>query len=586
MPSDTFFFRPMHLMYIAWHFLLSFALVLFTACGGGGGGATTTVSNPNTSPPTVSLAWSSDTDPATNVYRLVPTYSYGTPSLSWTDLKGAQSITPTASGTPITVTPSQTTTYSLTVSYQDPASASSKTLTIQANPATATPKTSDISLQLTSSSSSVSPGASITLTPTFAWSGGSITKSVINDGSIDTIVVSGKPVDLKPSATTTYTLRLEYSDQRVNPDIAVKKAETSLTISVCLPCKVDLGGNLNTARSNHVAVQLPNNLVLVTGGSNGTTALKSSELYDPIRNKWTATSDMGTARTGHTAVLLASGKVLVAGGFDGKATLNTAEIYDPSSGAWAPTIGTMNFTHNYHTATVLADGKVLIAGGVLGPATNVDATATEIYDPTLGTFSAGPNLPSARQGHTSTVLTNGKVLFVGSSIGSSTKAHILSYTSPATFVWQDLATPAVVTGSLTNGRWNHSATLLPNGKVLVAGGFGTNPNSAELYDPATNAWTSAGSLANGRSMHTSTLLRNGKVLIIGGFDGVNVLSSIEQYDPTVADPTKGWSTYAKILNTPRAMHTSTLLSNDKVLVSGTYLQGSGTVSSSSELWAP
>jgi hypothetical protein len=87
-------------------------------------------------------------------------------------------------------------------------------------------------------------------------------------------------------------------------------------------------------------------------------------------------------------------------------------------------------------------------------------------------------------------------------------------------------------------------------------------------------------------MHTSTLLRNGKVLIIGGFDGVNVLSSIEQYDPTVADPTKGWSTYAKILNTQRAMHTSTLLSNDKVLVSGTYLQGSGTVSSSSELWAP
>ena len=173
-----------------------------------------------------------------------------------------------------------------------------------------------------------------------------------------------------------------------------------------------------------------------------------------------------------------------------------------------------------------------------------------------------------------------------SSAASDVYKRQLSYTSPATFVWQDLATPAVVTGSLTNGRWNHSATLLPNGKVLVAGGFGTNPNSAELYDPVTNAWTSAGSLVNGRSMHTSTLLRNGKVLIIGGFDGVNVLSSIEQYDPTVADPTKSWSTYAKILNTPRAMHTSTLLSNDKVLVSGTYLQGSGTVSSSSELWAP
>jgi len=585
----------MHLMYIAWHFLLSFALVLFTACGGGGGGggegATTTVSNPNTSPPTVSLAWSSDTDPTNNVYRLVPTYSYGAPSLSWTDQKGVQSITPTASGIPITVTPTQTTTYTFTVSYQDPTTTKSNNLTTPAQTADAIIKTVDnISLQLLASASSVSPGGSITLTPTFSWAGGTITKSVINNGSVDTPVISGTPIiDLKPSATTTYTLRLEYLDQRVSPDIAVKKAETSSTISVCLPCKVDLGGNLITARSNHTAIRV-GNLVLVSGGSNGTAVLKSSELYDPVKNKWTATTDMATARTGHTAVYLpAIGKVLVAGGFDGKAALKSAEIYDPSSGVWAPTVGTMNFTHTDHTATVLADGKVLIAGGILGPATNVDATATEIYDPILGTFSAGPNLPSARLGHTSTVLTNGKVLFVGSSIGSSTKAHILSYTPPATFVWQDLATPAVVTGSLTNGRWNHTATLLPNGKVLVAGGFGSNPSSAELYDPVTNAWTSAGSLANGRSMHTSTLLLNGKVLIIGGFDGLNILSSIEQYDPTVAtvaDPTKGWSTYAKILSTPRAMHTSTLLSNNKVLVLGTYLQGSGTVSSSSELWAP
>lgn len=145
-----------------------------------------------------------------------------------------------------------------------------------------------------------------------------------------------------------------------------------------------------------------------------------------------------------------------------------------------------------------------------------------------------------------------------------------------------LASPAVPTGSLTYGRWNHSATLLASGKVLVVGGFGSNPKSAELYDPATNAWTSAGTLSEGRALHTSTLLRNGKVLVIGGYNGVNALSSIELYDPTL-----GWSSVAqKVLNTPRANHTSVLLSNNNVLVLGTYLLSGGLASNTSEVWAP
>ena len=86
-----------------------------------------------------------------------------------------------------------------------------------------------------------------------------------------------------------------------------------------------------------------------------------------------------------------------------------------------------------------------------------------------------------------------------------------------------------------------------------------------------------------RSLHTSTLLRDGKVLIIGGYDGTNSLSSIELYDPA-----SGWSTAEqKTLNTPRANHTSLLLSNDNVLVFGTYLPPTGgTASSNTEIWAP
>jgi hypothetical protein len=280
--------------------------------------------------------------------------------------------------------------------------------------------------------------------------------------------------------------------------------------------------------------------------------------------------------------LLLNGKVLVTGGFDGTTALKSAEIYDPASGKWTATTATMTYSHNFHTSTLLSDGKVLIAGGVVGPSINADPTATEVYDPALGSFSAGPNLPEPRQGHTSTVLTNGAILFAGNSNGNAATARLLNYTAPSTFAWPDLASPPVPTGALINGRWNHSATLLGTGKVLVAGGFGANTRSTELYDPATNSWSAAGNLAVGRALHTSTLLLDGRVLVVGGYDGSNALSSIEVYHPT-----SGWSTATqKSLNTARATHTSTLLSNGNVVIVGTYLQTSGTASTSTEVWVP
>jgi Galactose oxidase, central domain/Dockerin type I domain len=97
---------------------------------------------------------------------------------------------------------------------------------------------------------------------------------------------------------------------------------------------------------------------------------------------------------------------------------------------------------------------------------------------------------------------------------------------PATGTW-------TATGSLATGRWNHTATLLPNGKVLVAGGQGDTGSlaSAELYDPASGTWTATGSLANGRDHHTATLLPDGKVLAAGGynFDSGAALASAELY---------------------------------------------------------
>jgi N-acetylneuraminic acid mutarotase len=330
--------------------------------------------------------------------------------------------------------------------------------------------------------------------------------------------------------------------------------------------------------------------VLVAGGSSGSASLKSAELYDPVKNTWTSTGDMNTARVNHSAVLLSNNKVLVTGGFDGTIALKTAEVYDPSTGKWTATTSGMTFSHSFHTSTLLPDNRVLIAGGVLGPANNADATSTEVYSPTTDAFTAGPNLPESRQGHTTTVLKNGKILLVGNSNGNAAKAVVLPDAAPASV--------AVATGALNFGRYNHAATLLSSGPtpaptddmVLVTGGFGSNPKSAEIYKPADNLWYPAGNMNEARAFHTSTLLRNGKVLIIGGYNYTSgTLSTIELFSPTLfsfSTPQASWSTLPKVMNTSRASHTSTLLSNDNILVIGTYLQGGGTATASTEIWAP
>lgn len=127
------------------------------------------------------------------------------------------------------------------------------------------------------------------------------------------------------------------------------------------------------------------------------------------------------------------------------------------------------------------------------------------------------------------------------------------------------------TGELNIGRYAHTATLLPNGKVLVAGGVGsdtcfTPTNSAELYDPDSGTWTPTGSLNTARSGHTATLLQNGLVLIAGGYDG-GYLNSAELYDPATGTwhPTASFKTIRAQTSTPSAP----LLLNGKVLVVGT-----------------
>jgi N-acetylneuraminic acid mutarotase len=123
---------------------------------------------------------------------------------------------------------------------------------------------------------------------------------------------------------------------------------------------------------------------------------------------------------------------------------------------------------------------------------------------------------------------------------------------------------------LHTARWSHTATLLPNGEVLVSGGETLGPNgrisfaSAELYDLATGTWTITGSMSQSRFDHTATLLQSGQVLVAGENTGVFVgLASAELYNPS----TSTWTTTGS-MTTVRRGHTMTLLQNGQVLVAG------------------
>jgi WD40 repeat protein len=202
---------------------------------------------------------------------------------------------------------------------------------------------------------------------------------------------------------------------------------------------------------------------------------------------------------------LPNGRVLVVGG---GYTDNAAELFDPSVGTWTAT-GALNIGRELHTATLLPNGKVLVTGGYNS---NGYLSSAELYDPASGSWSLALPMGTARFYHTATLLPNGKVLVAGGN-GAEPAAELYD---PATGTW----TP---TGDLITKRDSHSATLLPDGGVLVAGGYGAAAytGATEFYNPAAGTWIAGTTLSNALNFHTATLLPNGQILFVGGYGGTN-----------------------------------------------------------------
>lgn len=365
--------------------------------------------------------------------------------------------------------------------------------------------------------------------------------------------------------------------------IATSKADSSKSATAIVTVGdtgFALTGSLEFARSLHTATLLQNGNVFIGGGAiestdpnvdDGFTIIDTAEMFDPRTGVFQAAGTL--KRYNLTATLLQNGDVLFAGGNSedtsivGDTLTATAELLKAGSGILQPT-GSMALERSHHTATLLQDGRVLITGGYVVPWPNLQSTRTaEIYDPASGTFTQVGDMGAARADHLATLLPNGKVLITG---GGTTEAELFD---PATNSFTS-------TGSMSSS-WVKTATLLTDGRVLVTGeetGDGSAPAPSELYDPATGKFTPTGTMVMLRDGYSATLLPDGTVLLAGGEIYVStgepgsyapvVLNMTEIYNPATGSFSPGPS-----MRQGRVNHTATLLPDGSVLFVGGWGQG-------------
>ncbi len=326
------------------------------------------------------------------------------------------------------------------------------------------------------------------------------------------------------------------------------KALSSAEIYDPTSARWSTAASMHHARSRHAATRLDDGRVLVAGGYSNDEVTRAAETYDPAADRWTIVSPMNQFRMGHTLSQLDTNSAIAVGGLaPSEGPLNSSETYRVDTDQWE--LGSFLHPHCFHAAALAASNRLLISGGYSSKDFNMnvpDPYSSYYFDSHGPWFGAG-NLNYGRAWHTATTLADETVLAVGgiSSLNGSPSFGAELF-DPNRNLW-------FTTPNMHTARALHTATKLPDETVLVVGGFyninfedntGDSLSVTDLYQPKLSngfdpngIWTRTNNLIEPRGDHTATLLPDGTVLVAGGIDfsGPTILDSAERFYTDLPD---------------------------------------------------
>ena len=278
-------------------------------------------------------------------------------------------------------------------------------------------------------------------------------------------------------------------------------------------------GRLNIPLTNIVKIGVSQIMPKASGSILGTNGI------------WKLRKMEGGPRAWGTATVLQDGTVLLAGGHgtSGDDHLSSCLLFDPASETFRPT-GFLHTCRHGHTATLLKDGRVLVVGGYNKSSSWL--TDTELYDPDTGQWKVLAPPSGHGTSHSATLLADGRVFVLGGAIGSGQHSGLGDIFDPRTDTWTS-------SRARFEPRGGHAATLLASGEVLIAGGDGgAKPDSAVIYDPASDTVRAIKKMPMVRNFGIVVALSDNRFLFFGGAAGSDAVT-----DCTIGDFESGtWTT--------------------------------------------